>query len=356
MSKKTKNTVILLGAVVALVALALPKIASLDKGERNNEKAVNPRDQRMSVRMQIVQQEKIGERVLTVGTILSNEEVEIRSEISGKVEKIYFKEGGKVKKDDMVLKINDDELQARLLSAQYRQALAEQEEQRQRQLFEKTLTSQQDYDKAVNNLNVVKAEVQLIQAQLDKTEIRAPFDGVIGLRFVSVGSYLSPATLITTLQDNSAVKIDFTFPEKYAAEIKPGDKINFTIQGTSRKFTGTVYAIAPKIDPSTRTMRIRAHSPNTDRALVAGAFANVEVQLQEKEGLTIPAFAVIPELKRHKVFVYKDGKAAEQLVEIGMRTEERVEITQGLQAGDTLITSAILQLRPGVAVQPAEIQ
>jgi len=207
MSKKTKNIWLIIGAAVVLAALALPKIGSLAGKSKSNQSpnaASAPRDQSMAVRMQVIQSEKIGAKVLTVGTILSNEEVEIRSEISGKVEKIYFKEGARVKKGELLLKINDAEPQAQFARAQYRQALAEQDAERQRQLFEKKLASEEEYEIAVNQLNIVKADIQIIQAQIGKTEIRAPFNGMIGLRYVSEGSYISPTTRITTLQDYNA--------------------------------------------------------------------------------------------------------------------------------------------------------
>jgi membrane fusion protein (multidrug efflux system) len=350
----TKSVLILMGAVLALIALALPKIGALNGKAGSNGTASPARDQSMAVRMQAIHAEKLGDKILTVGTILPNEEVEIRSEISGKIERIFFQEGGRVKKGEPLVKINDAELQAQFLRAQSRLALAEQQEQRRRQLFEKNLASQEEFNTAVNELNITKAELQLVKTQLAKSEIRAPFEGVIGLRFLSEGSYISPATRITTLQDNNTVKIDFKVPEKYAPAINPGDKINFTMHESARTFTGAIYARDTKIDPVSRTLHVLARSPNPEGVILPGSFANVEVVLQEKEALMIPAEAVIPELKGHRVLLYKNGKAFAQGVEIGMRTDERVEITQGVQAGDTLITSAILQLRPGMAVRPAE--
>ena len=358
MSKNAKRIGISLGVLAVLIALALPKVgALLGKSRANkNHAAGAPRDTRMPVRMEIVRAEKVGERILTVGTILSNEEVEIRSEIPGKVEKIYFKEGGRVRRGEILLKINDAEPQAQLVRAQYRQALAEQDAERQRQLFEKKLASQEGYDIAANQLNIVKADIIIIQAQIAKTEIRAPFNGTIGLRYVSEGSYISPATRITSLQDNHPVKVDFTVPEKYAAAVKKGDRIGFSVGGAARKFEGTVYAVEARIDAATRTLHMRAQSPNPEGVLIPGAFANVELVFKEKESLTIPSFALIPELKGQRVFLHKNGKAESQSVEIGSRSDERVEITQGLQPGDTLITSGILQLRPGMAVRPVESQ
>ena len=356
MTRKVKNVSILAGALLAIFVLALPKIGSFGHKKGDNDKVSGTSDSRIAVRMQTMLMEKIGDKVATVGTILPNEQVEIRSEISGKIDRIFFKEGGKVKKGQTLLKINDAELQSQLVRAQNRQAIAERQEQRQGRLHAEKLISREEYDNSVNEFNISQAEAQLMATQIDKTEIRAPFGGMIGLRFVSEGSYITPATPITTLQDNSVVKIDFKIPEKYAAEIGPGGKINFSVHGMSRWFDGTVYARDTKIDPATRTMQVLALSPNPDGVLLPGSFARVEVVSEEKTALMIPAEALIPELKGHKVFLCKGGKAVSQSVEIGIRTDERVEIIQGVQAGDTLITSAILQLRPGMAVRPAEAQ
>ena len=352
MNKKKKRILTLLAGVVILFLLLLPKFFGRNDANRNLSASNAPRDQRTPVQMEVVHSETLGEKVLTVGTVLANEEVEIRSEISGKIEKIFFKEGRWVKKGEVLLKINDDELQAQLLRAQYRQALVEEQAERQRQLFDKQLASQEEYDIMVSELNIRKAETQLIQVQIDKTEIRAPFEARVGLRWVSEGSYLSPQTLITTLQDIHPVKIDFTVPEKYASQIKVEDQISFTVQGIPGNFSGTIYSLESKIDPTTRTLRMRALSPNPDGVLIPGAYASIEVVMKEKETLMIPAYALIPELKGHRVFLYKEGKALSQQVKIGTRTDQQVEIVQGLQVGDTLITSAILQLRPGMPVQP----
>jgi membrane fusion protein (multidrug efflux system) len=353
MSAGQKRVLMWIGAGLAVIVLVLPKVGSLRGNSNRSQTATTSRDQTPSVRTYILKSEKLGDNVNTVGTILSNEEVELKSEISAKVVKIFFKEGSKVKKSDLLVKMNDAEQQAQLLRAQHRQTLAEQMENRQRQLHEKKLTSEEEHETAVTELNIVKAEVQVIKAQIDRSEIRAPFDGVIGLRYVSEGSYITPATRIATLQDNRTVKIDFAIPEKYAGSIKTGDKINFTIQGSSKNYVGKVYALDPKIDMATRTLNLRANCPNPNGALFPGAFANVEVLFKEKEALVAPAEAIIPELKGHKIFLLKDGKAVSQSVKTGIRSDVFIEITDGAQAGDTLITSAILQLRDGMAVRPA---
>ena len=342
------------GAGLLLLALVLPKITTLGNSEKTRTGRESSRDQGLPVKTLVVQSEKLSGKVSAVGTVLSNEEVEVRSQVAGQVQRISFKEGGRVAKGDVLVKINDDELQAQYLRAKSRLAIAEQQSERQRQLFQKKFVSEEEYNNAMNELNVVKAEAQLIQAQIDKTEIRASFDGTIGLRFVSEGSYISPATVITALQDNSRMKIDFTIPEKYAHEIMVGDNVVFTVQSRPERFEAKVYSMDSRINQTTRTLRVRALAPNPKGLLLPGSFATIDVTLNERVALTIPTYALIPELKGHKVFAMRNGKAESQPVEIGMRTDERVEIAQGLKDGDTVITSALLQLRDGMVVRPQE--
>jgi membrane fusion protein (multidrug efflux system) len=351
---KKKSAIVLVCVVVALVALALPKLRPSNKSPNNSGRPGSGRGGVMTVRTEIIRSEKVNDRVVTVGTVLPNEEVEIRSETSGKIEKIYFDEGSRVHKGDVLIKINDDELQAQLLRSKSRQSLAEQQSARAQDMLQQNLLSQEEYDRAATDLDVAKAETQLIAAQLDKTQIRAPFDGVIGLRYVSDGAYITPASRVATLQDDHQVKIDFSVPEKYTGVIKEGDKISFTTPGEPAPFTGMVYARESKIDAATRTLRLRALSPNTGGALTAGAFANVEVVIKEREALVVPSYALVPELKGQKIFLYKGGKAVAQSVEIGIRTVNKVEIFGNVQDGDTLITSGVLQIRPGMTVRLAE--
>lgn len=352
MKSRAKGLWVVLGTIAVLAVLALPKLRSLPGAPGGAGIAGASRDQAIPVSMEVIRTERLRDRIATVGTVLPNEEVELRSEISGKVERIFFSEGSAVGKGEVLVKISDAELQAQLLRARYRQTIAEEQAERQRQLFGKAQISPAEYDSAVNAMNIARAEVQLIQAQLDKTEIRAPFAGVVGLRQVSAGSYLSPATPIAVLQDARRVKIEFAVPEKYAGALKVGDEIRFSVQGVPQTFAGSIYALETKIDQATRTLRLRALSPNPDGALIPGAFAEVEIALPEKEGLTIPAAALIPELKGHRVFLCVAGKAVSQPVRIGARTADRVGIVGGVRDGDTLITSAILQLRAGMAVRP----
>ena len=286
----------------------------------------------------------------------ANEEVEIVSEISGKISAIHFREGSQVASGQLLLKIDDSELLADRQRALYRVELAERAEARQKQLLDDGVISSETYDVALGELNVLRAELQLMEAQLLKTEIRAPFGGVIGLRWVSPGSYLSSQTRIASLNDLDPVKLDFSVPERYSALMKVGDEISFAVEGFDRSFPGTVYAVEPSVDVTTRSLRVRARCPNSDGALIPGVFANVDLVLRSiSDALTVPSIAVIPELGGKKVFVFEDGVAQPRTVESGIRSESAVQITSGLAEGDIVIISGLLQLQPGFEVEIEEL-
>lgn len=309
------------------------------------------------VTARVLQPERLDNRVTSSGTVLANEDVEIRSEVQGKIVKIAFQEGARVKKGDLLVKIDDDELQARLLQAVSSRKLAEDNEFRMRKQLEIEAVAKKDYDAALNELNRAKAESQLLKAQLGKTELRAPFGGVVGLKQVSEGAFVGPSTLITTLQELDPVKVDFTIPGKYAGWVKPGQAVGFTVQGSAERHQAKVYAVDPRIDPATRTLRIRATCPNPGGRILPGSFATIEVPLESVAGaLLVPTEAVTADARGAKVFLYKAGKAEPRPVQAGLRTDSAVQITGGLAPGDTVITSGVVTLRPGAAVKLSAIE
>lgn len=341
--------------VVVIGALAVPKITPLWSSGNTTDNNTGSSDL-LNVDGYTVRSEQVNNTYFTSGTIRANEEVELRSEVSGKITDIYFEEGKPVEKDQLLVKINDSELQAQLNRVKYRLELAKTREDRQKKLLEKGGISQGDYDATLNELNVLKAEAELIRAQIDKTEIRAPFDGIIGLKYVSDGSYISPSTRIAALQSINPVKIDFSVPEKYAAYVDEGDSINFTVQGYDDTFHGAIYAVEPKIETQTRTLQIRAKSPNKAGKLLPGAFADIDLILEQlDEALMIPTMALVPELQGQKVFIYQNGKVENRSVTTGIRTEKSVQVLDGLTPGDTILTTGLLQVRPGMQVNMTEI-
>lgn len=346
MKNNLKKIIISAVILVLLLIILLPKLLS-SSSVKNSNLAGNKLDQIISVKAHIIRPETVDNKVLTTGTILANEEVELKSEVAGKITKILFNEGSYVNKGDLLVKINDADLQAQLRRAESKVKLAEEKEFRQRQLRDGNLISQEEYDNTVSELNVNKADYDLIKAQIDKTEIRAPFSGTIGLRSVSEGSYLTTATVIATFQNLNIIKVDFSIPEKYSTSVKKGDELDFRISGSATVFKAKIYAIEPKIDPGTRTLKIRAICNSNYSELIPGAFANVELSLKKiNDAILVPSVAIVPELKGQKVYLYKNGVVAQQNVEIGIREETSIQIVSGLNAGDTVITSGILQIKP----------
>jgi len=361
MNKTTKIilTVLIILLVTALAFYPRLKTAFAKKEESKDAKTGASKGEKpkgaggpTAVEIMVVKNSSIDDKILATGTIIPNEEVEIRSEIAGRVVSINFKEGDFATKGQILLRINDADLQAQLLKLGYQKKLAEVNDDRQKRLLEKEAISQREYDISNTNLNSVNADIESLKAQLAKTVIRAPFNGRIGLRYISDGSYLSPATRIATLTSIIPAKLDFSIPAKYANNVRKGTKIEFSVEGEDQKHNGTVYAVEPKIDPNTRTLTLRAVAPNGNGKLVPGSFARVEIVLSSKpNAIVVPTEAVIPDVKGYRVFVVKNKKSESVLIKIGIRTDRSVEIINGLNLGDSLITSGIQQVKSGGEVE-----
>jgi len=286
------------------------------------------------------------------GTLEANESVELHSEVSGLVTSINFKEGSNVSKGSLLVKINDRDIQAQLQEALTRQKLSATNENRSKQLLAKGAISQEEYDTSLADLQSLESQTQLIRAQLAKTAILAPFSGKIGLRSVSVGGYITPATVIANLASIDPLKISFSVPEKYIGQITTGSEITFTTDGFSKSFTGKVYAIEPGVNVQTRTLQIRALVPNANNELLPGSFAKVKLKLNTlKNAILIPNEAIIPVLNGKTVFVSKGGKAQQVKIETGTRTAEHIVVTSGLNVGDTVLTTGAMALKPDVPVK-----
>ncbi|XWN37615.1 MAG: efflux RND transporter periplasmic adaptor subunit [Balneola sp.] len=351
-----KRAASIAGIIIVLGLLAFPKVKDYLKASeaasQNNSGSTAP----LNVEVYIVKPDIVENKIFTTGTLTSNEEVELASESSGLIQEIYLREGEDVKKGELLVKINDSELKAQLKRADFRLNLAEDREKRQKQLLEKGGISQEEYDATLNEVNVLRAEVSLINAQIKKTEIRAPFTGKLGLKYVSDGSYITPSTRIATLQDIDPVKIDFSIPERYASQIEVGNKVRFTVQGIEEPLIAEVYAKEPRIDSETRTLQVRARSANPDGKLLPGAFADLELTLQTIENAKmIPSISLVPELQGQKVFLLKNGVVKPQSVVTGLRNESEIQITEGVEVGDTVLTTGLLQVRPQMQVSVKKV-
>ncbi|UII26125.1 efflux RND transporter periplasmic adaptor subunit [Fulvivirga maritima] len=342
-------------AVIILAALGFifyPRI--FNDNENNATPAADSsekNDKKLPVSALVLQQGALSNTLRSTGSLLANESIELKSEVSGIVESIHFKEGQKVKKGQLLLTINDDEILAEIEKLKFTRKLNEDITDRQQKLLAKEAISKEEYETAMTTLNTTLADIKVREAQLNKHHIRAPFSGIIGLREISVGSYLNPDDRIANLYNIDPIKIDFSVPGKYISEVSSGDKITFTTDSYEETFSGEIYAIEPQIDPQTRSLRIRALCSNDDNKLLPGQFAKINVTLSTYESaLMVPTEAIIPELNGKKVFVYKNGLAESRQVQTGIRTADNIQVTEGLSAGDTVLTSGTLQLKQGLPV------
>jgi membrane fusion protein, multidrug efflux system len=289
--------------------------------------------------------------VRSSGTVLASESVDLTAEASGRIEQISFIEGGHVRKGDLLATINDDDLQAQLKKTELQIQLASEQEARQRQLYDKRLISNEQYDISLNQLNTLRADRDNLIASINKREIRAPFDGIIGLRYVSQGGYVTQTTHIASIQKINPVKIDFAIPEKYAGKVSVGDPVQFSNTETNLRFKGKLYAIEPKIDPAMGTLQLRALCDNASEQIFPGVSVQIELKLRQiDDALMVPTQAVIPVLRGQTVLIRRNGVVVSIPVKIGTRTATHVQIISGLSPGDTVLTTGIMQLRPGMPV------
>jgi membrane fusion protein (multidrug efflux system) len=347
--KNIKNLLILLLVVAALIVV---KIVFLTAKTPSANAVKAGQNQTVNVTVIVAKSSSFQTKIVATGTTLSNEEVDLKPEASGKITQILFKEGDKVSKGELLLKLNDADLVATLQKLELNEKLASDKESRLKRLLEIKGVSQEEYDAALNALQGIRADMDFTRAQIAKTELHAPFDGVIGLKSVSEGSYVAPTVKIASMQQLDPIKIDFFIPEKYSGMVHKGGKLTFHIQGQSEQFEGLIYAIEPKIDLATRTLQLRGQCPNKSGKILPGSFAEVSLTLNEAPNIIlIPTEALVPVLKGQNVFVVKGGKALSVKVETGARTDEQIEIVNGLLPGDSVITTGIMQLKSGQGVR-----
>ena len=346
---KKKNLmiiVIIIGLLAGLKFIFFPSKTDQTKGGNQGTIPAS------SVSVYVIKTEKLENTLSASGTILPNEEVVLKPEIAGKIVSLPLQEGKDVTKGQLLVKINDADFQAQLKKLQLQYELAESTLKRQSELLKINGISQADFDISQNVVNGIKADMEYQQALIAKTEIHAPFDGMLGLKTVSEGAYISIGTVVASVVQIDPVKIDFSVSEKYSPYIKKGVKVSFDIEGIKSNIEGEIYAIEPKIDMNTRTIMVRAICPNKDKTIFPGAFANIKVLLKDiEDAVMIPTEAVIPELRGKKVFIIKNGKAQSVSIETGIRTTSKVQVLKGIQIGDTVVTTGLMGLKPDAIVK-----
>lgn len=317
-----------------------------NKSKNDESKKFGDKDKPTTVTGIVVHTSTFDNNLSLSGSIEANEQVEVHSEVSGIVEGIYFTEGTYVNKGQVLFKVNDIELRAQLKQAQTKEGLAAENERRAKLLLQKEAISQEEFDVANADYASMKAQTQLIKAQIAKTSVKAPFSGKIGLRSISPGTYITPTVLVAKLVNTGKLKITFSIPEKYASQVKSGSVIDFSVSGSNKTYTAKIYAIEPEIEVATRTLKIRAIADNVDGKLFPGTFADVKLPLSIiKDAIVVPSEAIVPIQDGKKVYIANMGKAKEVMVDATTRTDASILILSGLKAGDTLITSGVMSLK-----------
>lgn len=291
-----------------------------------------------------------------VGSLRSDETVIVRPEIAGRIAQILFREGERVAKGALLVKLDDSVQQADLDKARANLVLSKSKFDRAEDLRKQGFISSQARDEAENNLKVAQADAELMQARLSKLALHAPFAGTIGLRLVSVGEYVKEGQDIVNLESIDPLKVDFRVPELALSQVKDGQTLQVTLDAIpDRAYDGRVYAINPLIDANGRAVVIRAQVSNRDGKLRPGMFARVRLFTSEaKDSAMIPEESLFPVGDDRYVYKVVDGKALRQKVEIGQRRDGKVEILSGLAASDLVVTAGHQKIRDGAAVRIVE--
>lgn len=286
------------------------------------------------------------------GTLLPAETAMLSAQGSGKVIEIYFEEGQKVNKGQLLVRLDSREWMAQQKLMEAELETAQNDLTRKQELADIKGVSVAALDDAQLKISSIKASKTEIDVKLDYASIRAPFSGTIGLRNVSEGAYLSPGEPVAQLVQTDPIKLEFNVPEKYATQIAVGQKVSFTIAGNRDTFSGTVYAMEPSISANSRTLKVRAKVPNKNGELIPGAFAEISLGLDSiPDGLMIPTDAIVPRLNNQLVYKIVNGKAQEAEVVTGIRTSHTIQAVSGLSANDTIMISGLLQVRTDMPVK-----
>lgn len=353
---KNKKKWILVGLIVcALVAWGIyahqPKQNEELKEADKQSTATQKKKSVLNVNAVVIRPGRLIDEIQVTGLLLPDEEVDLSFETSGQVVEIDFEEGTHVTKGQLLAKVNDRQLQAQLKRLQAQLKLAEDRVIRQSALLQRDAVSKEAYEQVKTELETLKADIDIVKAQIELTEMRAPFDGIIGLRQVSLGAYATPQTVVSKLTRVTPLKVEFAVPERYATQVKPGTALEFHIDGSLNAYRANVYAKESAVDAETHTLTVRAIYPNINGLLTPGRYTSIRLLKESVDNaLSVPAEAIVPEMGKDKVFLYKGGKAQPVEIKAGIRTESKVQALEGLHVGDTLIVSGTLQLRTDLPV------
>lgn len=340
----------------SIILISAFVLSSCKGSDKKATATAAPKPQVMKVEGYIVKTMTVTDKAELPGSIIPNEETEIHPEISGRLIYLNINEGKVVGKGTLLARIFDGDLQAQLKKLQVQLAVAEQTVSRMGELRKIDGVSQQEYDLSTLQVNTIKADMEIVRTNISRTEIRAPFSGTLGLKNISAGAYISPATTLTTIRQNSQLKLDFTLPEKFTNSFTIGQSVNFTTEGNPKTYTAKVIAAESGVAENTRSLNIRAVVTNNDGKLLPGTFAKVATNFNtDPNGLMVPSQSILPQARGKKVIIYRGGVASFTDVVTGLRDSAFVQIISGVKEGDTVITTGLLSLKPDAKVSITKI-
>jgi membrane fusion protein, multidrug efflux system len=305
----------------------------------------------MTVDFMVAEPERFNEELVIPGTLLPFEYVEVYPEVNGRILSIHFTEGQFVKKGQLLFQLDTDIQQAQLKQVLSDLAFAGKEESRRRALWEAKSISLDEYEQSQSRKANLEAQTEVLRAQVEKGRITAPFAGKIGLRQVSEGAFVNTSTQLTTLAQTDKLKIEFALAERFAGNVKTGEKIKFRFPSDSARHQATIYATSSTVDPQSRMLTVRALVQG-NTAWIPGTYAEIFYSPgDDQPRILVPATALVPVLKGQKIWLIRNGVATSVAVEPGMRTPTHVEVSGGIAQGDTIILSGLLGLRDGMNVQ-----
>ena len=323
----------------------------------SDNKTANRQSVSLKVEGIIVSPTVLDQTIAISGTLKPFEETVLMPEVPGRVVEINITEGGFTKKGTLLVKLFDGDLQAQLKKSQAQLQLEQQTENRQSELMKVNGISQLDLDQTILQINSIKADIEVLKVQINKTEVRAPFDGTIGLRNISIGAQVTTSTALATIRDLRHLKLDFSVPGKYSSMIKPGFKVQFSVRGDDKKYDATVMATEQGIESDTRNLTLRAIVQSDVSSLTPGEFADVDLRLSEnKNALMVPTEAVIPQARTKQLIVAKKGRASFVTITTGIRNASSVQILSGINPGDTVVTTGILFLKPNAVLNFSKVK
>jgi membrane fusion protein (multidrug efflux system) len=334
-------------SLIAFISLTASSCGSKRKTEVEAQQKGGSKPPTLKVDAFIVQTQMVTESLEVPGTIVSEDATDIHPEVSGRIVHLNVREGAQVGKGAVLARLYDGDLQAQKKKLQVQMQIAQQTENRHEQLLQIGGISKEDYAATALQVSNLRADLDIINTSIDKTVIRAPFSGKLGLKAISTGAYVTPQSVIATMQKTADLKIDFNLPEKYTNQIKKGQYVNFTVEGSNRNYTAVISATQAGIEQTTRTLAIRAQVKGDVTGLTPGNFAKVKLNFEpDPNALLIPSQAIIPQARGKRVIVARNGTADFVDVVTGVRDSSMVQITSGLNKGDTVVVTGLLTVKP----------